>query len=104
MALDLLNHRSVPCLELTLDRETACVNPVRPIGSGMISGMAVIPEYVRAQLKARFELRLGGPVHLTLYTRPDSSRLSLPAGRGSGTCAGARQLAELLADLAPATV
>ena len=70
----------------------------------MISGMAVIPEYVRAQLKARFELRLGGPVHLTLYTRPGSSRLILPAGLGCATCEDARQMAELLADAAPEKV
>src|SRR2546428_9348301 len=67
----------------------------------MIRGMGVIPEYVRAQLKARFELRLSGPVHLTLYTRPGSSRLILPAGLGCATCEDARQMTELLADAAP---
>src|SRR5438876_6812271 len=63
--------------------------------------MTVIPEHVRAQLKARFELRLTGPVHLTLYTRPGSSRLILPAGLGCPTCEDARQMAELLRDAAP---
>src|SRR5438128_1146391 len=66
--------------------------------------MTVIPEHVRAQLKARFELRLTGPVHLTLYTRPGSSRLILPAGLGCGTCEDARQMAELLRDAAPEKV
>ena len=44
--------------------------------------MAVIPEQVRQQLKDRFDTILTGPVHLTLYTRPGSSRLirSLDAG------------------------
>src|SRR5207244_11672903 len=88
----------------TSRRPTARVRPVRPIGSRMISGMAVIPESVRAQLKARFELRLSGPVHLTLYTRPGSSRLILPAGLGCATCEDARQLAELLRDAAPEKV
>jgi alkyl hydroperoxide reductase subunit AhpF len=66
--------------------------------------MSVIPEHVRAQLKARFELRLTGPVHLTLYTRPGSSRLILPAGLGCATCEDARQMAELLRDAAPEKV
>jgi len=66
--------------------------------------MTVIPEHVRAQLKARFELRLTGPVHLTLYTRPGSSRLILPAGLGCATCDDARQMAELLRDAAPEQV
>src|SRR5437763_14852390 len=66
--------------------------------------MTVIPEHVRAQLKARFELRLTGPVHLTLYTRPGSSRLILPAGLGCATCEDARQMAELLRDAAPEKV
>jgi hypothetical protein len=70
----------------------------------MISGMAVIPEHVRGQLKARFELRLSGPVHLTLYTRPGSSRLILPAGVGCATCEDARQMTELLRDAAPEKV
>src|SRR5947199_3558026 len=70
----------------------------------MISGMALIPEHVRAQLKARFDLRLSGPVHLTLYTRPGSSHLILPAGVGCATCEDARQMAELLKDAAPEKV
>ena len=63
--------------------------------------MAVIPEQVRQQLKDRFETVLSGPVHLTLYTRPGSSRLILPAGLGCATCEDARQMAELLRDAAP---
>ena len=63
--------------------------------------MAVIPEQVRQQLKDRFEAVLTGPVHLTLYTRPGSSRLILPAGLGCATCEDARQMAELLRDAAP---
>ena len=60
--------------------------------------MAVIPEPVRQQLKDRFESVLTGPVHLTLYTRPGSSRLILPAGLGCPTCDDARQMVELLRD------
>jgi hypothetical protein len=48
--------------------------------------MALIPEPVRQQLTDRFETLLTGPVHLTLYTRPGSSRLILPAGLGCPTC------------------
>jgi alkyl hydroperoxide reductase subunit AhpF len=66
--------------------------------------MAVIPEEVRQQLKDRFETVLTGPVHLTLYTRPGSSRLILPAGVGCATCEDARQMAELLRDAAPEKV
>ena len=63
--------------------------------------MAVIPEQVRQQLKDRFDTVLSGPVKLTLYTRPGSSRLILPAGLGCPTCEDARQMAELLRDAAP---
>ena len=63
--------------------------------------MALIPEQVRQQLKDRFETVLTGPVHLTVYTRPGSSRLILPAGVGCATCEDARQMAELLRDAAP---
>ena len=63
--------------------------------------MALIPEPVRQQLKDRFETAITGPVHLTLYTRPGSSRLILPAGLGCPTCEDARQMAELLRDAAP---
>jgi glutaredoxin len=63
--------------------------------------MALIPEPVRQQLKDRFDSVLSGPVHLTLYTRPGSSRLILPAGLGCPTCEDARQMAELLRDAAP---
>ena len=63
--------------------------------------MTVIPEQVRQQLKDRFETVLTGPVHLTLYTRPGSSRLILPAGVGCPTCQDAREMAELLRDAAP---
>jgi glutaredoxin len=63
--------------------------------------MALIPEPVRQQLKDRFDTVLTGPVHLTLYTKPGSSRLILPAGLGCPTCEDARQMAELLRDAAP---
>src|SRR5438132_11445832 len=63
--------------------------------------MAVIPDQVREQLKDRFERAFTGPVHLTLYTRPGSSRLILPAGVGCATCQDAREMAELLRDAAP---
>lgn len=63
--------------------------------------MAVIPESVRQQLKERFETVLTGPVQLTLYTKPGSSRLILPAGLGCPTCEDARRMAELLRDAAP---
>jgi glutaredoxin len=62
--------------------------------------MGLIPEPVRQQLKDRFDSVLSGPVHLTLYTRPGSSRLILPAGLGCPTCEDARQMAELLRDAA----
>ena len=63
--------------------------------------MAVIPESVRQQLKDHFETALTGPVRLTVYTKPGSSRLILPAGLGCPTCEDARQMAELLRDAAP---
>jgi glutaredoxin len=63
--------------------------------------MGLIPEPVRQQLKDRFETVVTGPVHLTLYTRPGSSRLVLPAGLGCPTCEDARQMAELVRDAAP---
>ena len=63
--------------------------------------MALIPEQVRQQLKDRFETSLNGPVRLTVYTRPGSSRLILPAGVGCATCEDARQMAEVLRDAAP---
>jgi alkyl hydroperoxide reductase subunit AhpF len=63
--------------------------------------MSLIPEPVRLQLKERFDTVLSGPVHLTLYTKPGSSRLILPAGVGCATCEDARQMAELLRDAAP---
>jgi alkyl hydroperoxide reductase subunit AhpF len=66
--------------------------------------MAAIPEHVRQQLATRFSTRLTGPVRLTLYTRPGSSRLILPAGLGCDTCEDARQMVELLRDAAPDTV
>ena len=64
----------------------------------------VIPEEVRQQLKDRFEAALSGPVHLTLYTKPGSSRLILPAGMGCPTCEDAREMAALLRDAAPEKV
>jgi len=63
--------------------------------------MSLIPEPVRQQLKDRFDTVLSGPVRLTVYTRPGSSRLILPAGVGCATCEDARQMAELLRDAAP---
>jgi hypothetical protein len=63
--------------------------------------MTLIPEQVRQQLKDRFETVLTGLVQLTVYTRPGSSRLILPAGVGCATCEDARQMAELLRDAAP---
>src|SRR5438067_13865377 len=66
--------------------------------------MALIPEQVRQQLKDRFETAITGPVHITLYTRPGSSRLILPAGVGCATCQDAREMAELLRDAAPEKV
>jgi alkyl hydroperoxide reductase subunit AhpF len=62
--------------------------------------MALIPDQVRQQLEERFKTRLSGAVHITLYTRPGSSRLILPAGMGCPTCEDARQMAELLRDTA----
>src|ERR1700730_4772622 len=69
--------------------------------SGITFYMAVIPDSVRQQLKEHFETALSGPVRLTVYTRPGSSRLILPAGLGCPTCEDARQMAELLRDAAP---
>ena len=66
-----------------------------------MADMSAIPDQVRQQLKDRFDTVLSGPVHLTLYTRPGSSRLILPAGVGCATCEDARQMAELLRDAAP---
>jgi alkyl hydroperoxide reductase subunit AhpF len=66
--------------------------------------MALIPDTVRRQLEEHFRTRLSGPVQLTLYTRPGSSRLILPAGLGCATCDEARQMAELLRDVAPEKV
>jgi hypothetical protein len=63
--------------------------------------VALIPEQVRQQLKDRFETSLSGPVQLTVYTRPGSSRLILPTGVGCATCEDARQMAELLGEAAP---
>ena len=66
--------------------------------------MSVIPDDVRQQLEDRFAVALSGPVHLTLYTRPGSARLILPAGLGCPTCEDAREMAELLRDAAPEKV
>lgn len=66
--------------------------------------MAAIPDQVRRQLEQRFQERLVGPVLLTLYTRPGSGRLVLPAGYGCATCEEARQMAQLLRDAAPEKV
>lgn len=66
--------------------------------------MALIPDEVRQQLKDRFAERLKGPVTVTLYTKPGSSRLVLPSGLGCPTCEDARQIAELVRDSAPGTI
>ena len=66
--------------------------------------MSLIPETVRRQLEEHFRTRLSGPVKITLYTRPGSSRLILPSGLGCATCEEARQMAELLRDVAPQKV
>jgi glutaredoxin len=63
--------------------------------------VTIIPDDVRRQIEARFEKTVTGPVHLTVYTKPGSSRLILPAGMGCPTCEDARQMAELLRDAAP---
>lgn len=63
--------------------------------------MAILTEQVRQQLRERFAERLSAPVQLTLYTRPGTGRLILPAGVGCPTCDDARQLAEDLAAVAP---
>jgi alkyl hydroperoxide reductase subunit AhpF len=66
--------------------------------------MALIPDETRQQLKERFQTRLSGPVRITLYTKPGSSRLVLPSGVGCATCEDARQIAELIRDSAPEKV
>jgi alkyl hydroperoxide reductase subunit AhpF len=66
--------------------------------------MALIPDEVRTQLAERFKTSLSGPVHVTFYTRPGSSRLILPSGLGCATCEDARQIAELLTESAPEKV
>jgi hypothetical protein len=76
---------------------------IRP-GRALLEIVSIIPDSVRQQLKARFEERLGGPVRLTFYTRPGSSRLILPSGYGCATCEEAREMAELLRDSAPEKV
>jgi Thioredoxin domain len=63
--------------------------------------MAIIPPEVREQLRARFEVRLCGPVNMSLFTRPGSSRLILPAGLGCATCEDTRQILEAVRDAAP---
>ena len=63
--------------------------------------MAIVPDRVKEQLLNRFEESLVGPVRLTLYTKPGSSRLILPAGVGCATCADAREIAEALHTAAP---
>jgi glutaredoxin len=66
--------------------------------------VSLIPDEVKKQLEDRFKTSLTGPVHLTVYTKPGSSRLILPAGLGCPTCEDARQMAELLHDVAPEKV
>ena len=66
--------------------------------------MSLIPDTVRRELEARFRDRLAGPVHLSLYTRPGSARLILPAGLGCATCDETRQMAELIQQSAPEKV
>lgn len=66
--------------------------------------MSIIPDEVRKQLEDRFKTTLTGPVHVTVYTKPGSSRLILPAGLGCPTCEDTRQMAELLHEVAPEKV
>ena len=66
--------------------------------------MSIIPDEVRKQLEDRFKTTLTGPVHVTVYLKPGSSRLILPAGLGCPTCEDARQMAELLHEVAPEKV
>lgn len=66
--------------------------------------MSLIPNEVRQQLEDRFKTSLTGPVHISVYTKPGSSRLILPAGVGCATCEDARQMAELLHEVAPEKV
>ena len=63
--------------------------------------MAILTDQVKRQLQDRFAERLGGPVQLTLYTRPGTGRLILPSGLGCATCDDARQLVEDLQTAAP---
>ena len=63
--------------------------------------MALIPDEVRRQLEEHFRERLTGPAHLTVYTKPGSSRLVLPAGYGCATCEEAREMGQILRDAAP---
>jgi hypothetical protein len=60
--------------------------------------MAIVSDDIRAQLRARFQERLQGPVRLELFTKPGSGRLILPAGLGCPTCPDARDLAEAIAE------
>jgi hypothetical protein len=64
--------------------------------------VAILPDRVKQQVRDRFADRLGGPVQLTLYTRPGTGRLILPSGLGCATCDDARQMAEDLQEAAPA--
>jgi alkyl hydroperoxide reductase subunit AhpF len=66
--------------------------------------MPIISDRIREQLRARFEAGLKGPVQLTLYTRPGSSRLILPAGVGCATCEDAREMVEAVRDASPQTI
>ena len=66
--------------------------------------MSTIPDEVKKQLEDRFTTTLTGPVHVTVYVKPGSSRLILPAGLGCPTCEDARQMAELLHEVAPEKV
>ncbi|HVH64562.1 MAG TPA: hypothetical protein VM674_00890 [Candidatus Acidoferrum sp.] len=61
----------------------------------------IIPDDVRKQLEERFKTSLTGQVHITVYTKPGSSRLILPSGLGCATCEDARQMAEFLHEVAP---
>ena len=63
--------------------------------------MAILTDQVKRQVHDRFAEQLGGPVRLTLYTRPGTGRLILPSGMGCRTCDDARQLVEDLQEAAP---
>ena len=63
--------------------------------------MAILSDAVKDQLRERFQERVINPVSLTLYTKPGSGRLILPAGMGCATCDDARELVEGVQEASP---